>query len=248
LGLMLVDIRRGKETFMYCPKCGTESSADQRFCRSCGANLKVIGKAVKLGEVIASSDRGPFSKIKEMMESAKIKKTTDDVSSALDQMSLDISQTPAGKQAAQPWWLQFKDDRTPERRREDHLVKGSISLFSGIGLMVFLYYFSAALVLKIPPETLAKLPFELEPVLKMIWLVGLIPALSGMGRIIAGLMIRPAPQKSLEGSEPHQPASQVAEKNRSSIANGFSSPEEQPMSVVENTTKTLDQKIPGARR
>jgi hypothetical protein len=233
---------------MYCPKCGTESSTDQRFCRSCGANLKVIGKAVQLSEVIARSDRGPIPKLKEMMESAKIKKTTDDVSSALDQMSIDISQTPAGKHAAQPWWMQFKDDRTPERRREDHLVKGSISLFSGIGLMVFLYYFSAAIVLKIPPETLAKLPFELEPVLKIIWLVGLIPALSGMGRIIAGLMIKTtAPQKTLESGEAYRPAGEVTEENHAPIAGVFHAPEEQPMSVVENTTKTLDQKIPGAR-
>jgi len=233
---------------MYCPKCGTESSSDQRFCRSCGANLKVIGKAVVLSEAIARSDRGPIPKLKEMMESAKIKKTTDDVSSALDQMSLDIEKTPAGKESQQPWWMQFKDDRTPERRREDHLVKGSISLFSGIGLMVFLYYFSASIILKIPPETLAKLPFELEPVLKIIWLVGLIPALSGFGRILAGLMIKPAPLKSIEAGETFQPAREVTAQKRTPLAHAFTALEEQPMSVVENTTKTLDQKIPSARQ
>jgi hypothetical protein len=228
---------------MYCPKCGIESSSDQRFCRSCGANLKVIGKAVALSEAIARSDRGPIPKIKEMMESAKIKKTTEDVSSALDQMSHDISQSPVGKEHTHPWWLQFKDDRTPERRREDHLVKGTVSLFSGIGLMIFLYYLSASLVLKIPPEMLARLPFELEPVLKMIWLIGLIPTLSGLGRIMAGLMIKLTPHKRLEGEEPSQPQIKVAGQPQPFIAGKFT-PEEQPMSVVENTTETLDQKIP----
>jgi hypothetical protein len=205
--------------------------------------LKVIGKAVALSEAIARSDRGPIPKIKEMMESAKIKKTTEDVSSALDQMSHDIAQHPRGKEHTHPWWLQFKDDRTPERRREDHLVKGTVSLFSGIGLMIFLYYLSAALVLKIPPETLAKLPFEIEPVLKMIWLVGLIPALSGLGRIMAGLMIKRTPSKILEGGEPSQPQIKVAGQSQPFIASSFT-PEEQPMSVVENTTETLDRKIP----
>jgi hypothetical protein len=205
--------------------------------------LKVIGKAVALSEAIARSDRGPIPKIKEMMESAKIKKTTEDVSSALDQMSHDISQSPKGKEHTHPWWLQFKDNRTPERRREDHLVKGTVSLFSGIGLMIFLYYLSAALVLKIPPETLAKLPFEIEPVLKMIWLVGLIPTLSGLGRIVAGLMIKLTPPKSLEGEETSQPQIKDAEQSQPFIASSFT-PEEQPMSVVENTTETLDQKIP----
>jgi hypothetical protein len=205
--------------------------------------LKVIGKAVALSEAIARSDRGPIPKIKEMMESAKIKKTTEDVSSALDQMSHDISQSPVGKEHTHPWWLQFKDDRTPERRREDHLVKGTVSFFSGIGLMIFLYYLSASLVLKIPPETLARLPFELEPVLKMIWLVGLIPTLSGLGRIMAGLMIKRTPPKRLEGEEPSQPQIKVAGQSQTFIPNSFT-PEEQPVSVVENTTETLDQKIP----
>lgn len=229
---------------MYCPKCGIESSSDQRFCRSCGANLKVIGKAVALSEVIARSDRGPIPKLKEMMESAKIKKTTEDVSSALDKMSQDISQSQAEKKHAHPWWLQFKDERSPERRREDHLVKGTVSLFSGIGLMVFLYYLSAALVLKIPPETLARLPFEIEPLVKMIWLVGLIPTLAGFGHIVAGLMIRTTPRKSLGGEEASQPQRKVAGQEAQPLIAASFAPEEQPFSVVENTTETLNQKIP----
>lgn len=232
---------------MYCPKCGTESSSEQRFCRSCGANLKIIGRAVTLSEAIARSDRGPLPKIKEMMESAKIKKTTDNVALALDQMSHDISKTPEGKERSHPWWLQFaQDNRTPERRREDYLVKGTVSLFSGIALMIFLYYFAAALVLKIPPETLAKLPFEIEPLLKVIWLIGLIPTLSGLGRIIAGLMIKSSPPRTLNEAET---ASKIkgAEYSQPTIAGSFG-PEEQPASVVENTTELLGQKVPVARQ
>jgi zinc-ribbon domain len=234
---------------MYCPKCGTESSAEQRFCRSCGSNLKVIGKAVALGEVIARSDRGPMLKFKEMMESAKIKKTTDDVSQALDKMGQDISEQSAEKEHQLPWWMQFKDTRTPEQRREHHLVKGTVAFFSGIGLMIFLYYLSAALVLKIPPETLAKLPFELDPVVKMIWLVGLIPALSGLGRIIAGLMIKIPPHKSLEEKEA-RPALDQRVNSQPSINEtaGRFIHEGQPGSVTEHTTEMLDQKIPIARQ
>jgi hypothetical protein len=228
---------------MYCPKCGMESSSDQRFCRSCGANLKIIGKAVTLSEVVARSDRGPLLKLKEMMESAKVKKTTDDVSRALDQISQDISQSPAEGEHKHPWWLQFKDQRTPERRREDHLTKGAVSFFTGIGLMIFLYYLSASLVLKIPPETLAKLPFELDPVLRIIWLIGLIPTLAGLGRIMAGLMVRLTPPKALEGEAATQPQIKAAGHSEPSLASTFA-PEEQPMSVVENTTETLDQKFP----
>ena len=77
---------------MYCPQCGIESPSDQRFCRSCGANLKVIGKAVALSEAVARSDRGALSKIKEMMESVKVRHTTEEVSRALDQVNREITQ------------------------------------------------------------------------------------------------------------------------------------------------------------
>src|ERR687898_2145292 len=75
---------------MYCPQWGTESSSGQPYCRSCGANLKVIGKAVTLSEAIARSDRGPLPKIKEMMKSLKIEQVSNDISHALDQMNQEI--------------------------------------------------------------------------------------------------------------------------------------------------------------
>jgi len=153
----------------------------------------VIGKALTLSEAIARSDRGPLPKLKEMVKSLKLEHVTEEVSTALERMNKEILRTsPSGKLAI-PWsphsWMGRK--KTPEERRENHIVKGTVSLFSGVGLMIFLYYLSAALVLKLPPHVLAEIPFELDPVVRVLWLVGLIPALSGAGRIIAGLSIRP---------------------------------------------------------
>jgi hypothetical protein len=229
---------------MYCPQCGTESPSGQHFCRACGANLKVIGKAVALSEAIARSDRGPLPKLKEMMESVKIKQTTEDVTRAFDQMSQEISRgLTTAREQPHPWWMQFKDNRTPEQRREDHISKGAVSLFSGIGVMVFLYYLSAALVLKIPPDKLIGLPFEVEPLVKIMWLVGLIPALTGLGRIIAGLTIKGTQRKSLANEEFSQPRFEDTNQSQPSITGGHGTMEA-PMSVAENTTATLDQKIP----
>jgi hypothetical protein len=228
---------------MYCPQCGTESQSSQHFCRLCGANLKVIGKAVALSEAIARSDRGPLPKLKEIMESAKIKQATEDVTRTLDQMSKDISQGLTRREDTHPFWLHFKDKRTPERRREDHIAKGAVSLFSGIGLMVFLYYLSASLVLKIPPDALSQLPFEIDPLLKIIWLVGLIPALAGLGHIIAGLTIKGTRAESLGAAEHSQPSIEDGRRSQPSLVYG-SNPTQSPMSIVENTTATLDQKTP----
>src|ERR1043166_795587 len=129
---------------MYCPQCGTESQATQ-YCRVCGANLKVIGKAVALSEAVARSDRGPLPKIKEMIKEFKVDHVSDEVSGALDRMNQEIARiSPETKRRERherrdkPWW--FGKKKTPAEKREEHISKGVVSLFSGAGLTVFLYY------------------------------------------------------------------------------------------------------------
>lgn len=212
---------------MYCPQCGTESSAGLQYCRSCGANLKVIGKAVSLSEAIARSDRGPLPKIKEMMKNLKLDHVTEEVSRALDQMNTEIVRSTNDLPQPRLQWPRRKE-KTPEQRRENHIVKGTISLFSGTGLMIFLYYLTGALVLKLPPEIIAQIPFEIDPVVRILWLVGLIPMMSGLGRIIAALAIRP--------SKPvHQIESQPLPSDRDN-PNEFYQP---PASISEHTTNIL---------
>jgi hypothetical protein len=186
---------------MFCPQCGTESSSELQYCRSCGANLKVIGKAVSLSEAIARSDRGPLPKIKEMMKSLKMEQVSDEISRALEQMNHEIIRNSGSLAKIKPWVHEQRlrrKEKSARQRREGHIVHGVISLFSGVGLMVFLYFLSAVLVLKLPPDVVAQVPFEIPPVVHMIWLVGLIPILTGIGRILAGLTIRSEPTAPIE--------------------------------------------------
>jgi hypothetical protein len=81
---------------MFCPQCGTESISDLKFCRACGANLKVIGKAVTLSEAIARSDSVP-NKIKDLVKSLKIEKVTEEVSRAMDRMNDEIIRNASGE-------------------------------------------------------------------------------------------------------------------------------------------------------
>ena len=138
---------------MYCPQCGTESQSTQ-YCRVCGANLKVIGKAVALSEAVARSDRGPLPKIKEMIGNFKVDHVSDEVSGALDKMNQEIARiSPEAQQRAhRKAWIEFPKRKTPAEKRQDHISKGVVSFFSGIGLTVFLYYLSTVLVLKLPPH------------------------------------------------------------------------------------------------
>src|SRR5690349_10126655 len=77
---------------MFCPQCGTQSSDELRFCRTCGANLKVISKAVTLSEAIARSDSVP-TKVKDLVKNLKIEKVTDEVARAMEKMKVEIATT-----------------------------------------------------------------------------------------------------------------------------------------------------------
>lgn len=214
---------------MYCPQCGTESSSGLQYCRACGANLKVIGKAVSLSEAIARSDRGPLPKIKEMMKNLKVEQVSEDISRALDQMNIEIARST---EEHKPLKITGRKTKTAEQRREKHLTTGAISLFSGVGLAIFLYYLSAALILKLPPDVVAKVPFEIEPVVRMIWLVGLMPALSGVGHLLAGILVRPDPPAEVQAARPSPVLSE-----------GEPIPRPAPVSVTERTTNLLEHQI-----
>jgi hypothetical protein len=189
----------------------------------------MIGKAVTLSEALARSDRGPLPKIKEVMKGladrTKFEKVTEDVENALEQMNREIEKSSEEESPNRPWWLRRR--KTAEQRREDHFTKGVISIFSGSALMIFLYFLTSVLVLKLPPDVIAEVPFEIDPVVKVLWLIGLLPAMTGVGHIIAGLLIRPKRQPLLEPKT-------TAQLNEQPI--DYSPP---PMSVTERTTNFL---------
>jgi len=224
---------------MYCPQCGTESQSTQ-YCRSCGANLKVIGKAVALSEAIARSDRGPLPKLKEMVKGLNVDHVTEEVSRAMERMSQELSEISPeneprnprrrGKRDRSRPLISLRKKKTPQERREDKITKGVVSLFSGAGLTLFLYYLSAALVLKLPPEVIAKIPFGIDPVVRVLRWVGFIPMLSGVGHILAGLCIRPRPDRELE--PPTTPPRDLNEGEPTRVS--------APGSVTERTTNLLE--------
>src|SRR5712692_10169586 len=143
---------------MYCPQCGTESSQDLKYCRSCGANLRVIGKAVTLSEAIARSDGIP-AKLKDIFSNIKIAHVTEDVSRALDKMNREIARSREGPMRRQSWSRHERKPKTAAQRREGHLTRGFVTMFSGIGLSTFLYFLGHNLVLKLPPDAIAENSF-----------------------------------------------------------------------------------------
>jgi len=122
--------------------------------------------------------------------------------------------------------------KTAAERREQHLTKGVVSLFSGAGLSTFLYFLSTALVLKLPPHIIEQVPFEIDPVVKVIWLLGLLPATAGLGHIIAGLLIR------RDADTQSQQIDQAVSPPRELSDQPITSPI--PISVTDHTTNLLE--------
>ncbi len=217
---------------MYCPQCSTESAPNLQYCRVCGANLKVIGKAVTLSEAIARSDRGPLPRLKELVHNFKLEQVSDEISGALEKMKEEIVRS-SDEPRIKPWWP-LRKTKSPERRREDQRVQGTVSLFTGLGLTIFLYNIAGALVLKLPPDVLAKIPFEIEPVVRVIWTIGLIPILSGAGHLVGSMYIKPV--RTLDSELPADTPLYSGSSNAAPVA-GIS--ETVPRSVTEGTTHLL---------
>ena len=98
------------------------------------------------------------------------------------------------------------------------------------------------------PDVIARIPFEINPVMHVIWLIGLIPMLSGFGHILAGLSIRPEPARPVELSEPKPlRIDSPIETTRYPSEQTGTMGREAPASVTERTTNILD-RDPAARQ
>lgn len=230
---------------MFCPQCGLESQAELKFCRSCGANLKVIGKAVTLSEAIARSDSVP-SKVKEMVQSLKVEKVTEEVSRAMDRVNREIERSAERDRKT---GRRRRREKTPAERRESLVTRGLIKMGWGTGFGLFLYFISHALVLKLEPDIINKVPFDIPSAVRVIWLIGLIPVLSGLGHLFAGLTIKPSAVPEFPVSERTVPELAVAEEKPLRIDPPNTEPDltlaRGPLgSVTERTTNILDRDQP----
>jgi hypothetical protein len=225
---------------MFCPQCGTDSAEGQHYCRSCGTNLKVIGRAVSLGDAISKTDGVP-AKIKEIMSNVKIAQVTDEVSRAMEKMNAEITRSSVEHWRERRERRQLRKEKTAEDRRERHLTKGAIKFFTGGGLTIFLYILFHSVQLKLPQDVINATPFAIDPVVRSLWAFGFLPMLSGVGHIIAGLSIKARPGRQIESADdsPLQINSETSTPRLTPEARPARRGET-PASVTERTTNILD--------
>jgi hypothetical protein len=203
---------------MYCPKCASQVADNQRFCRNCGLKLDVIVDAVE------GRARGPldFENLKRDLRDlgANLRAGFEEAHSAIKN-TRKLNKTPAP--AATPgspqdwsreiskavWTHEFskalKKMKTAHSRRYS-LQQATLSLFGGGAWMAAWYYLLNAaadsgllnnLELIILDRTGAPV-FGLIPVIRMLWLLGLIPVARGVAHLINGIFFAPKPEKEPE--------------------------------------------------
>ncbi len=226
---------------MFCPQCGTDSAEGQHYCRSCGTNLKVVGRAVSLGDAISKTDGVP-AKLKEIMSNVKVAQVTDEVSRAMEKMNLEITRSSIEHSRKRRERRLQRKEKTAEERRERHLTKGAIKFFTGGGLAIFLYLMFRSLPLNLPPDLVANAPFAIEPFVRSLWAIGLIPMLSGVGHIIAGLSIKASRHSQISSTD--EPPLRIGDPATAALGPDpemtVASPRQTPVSVTERTTNILD--------
>jgi hypothetical protein len=214
---------------IFCPQCGSESSEGHHYCRSCGTNLKVIGKVVTWSDVI--SKEGVPPRVKE-----KIAHVTEEVSRAITKVNSEMARKSSQERRRSRW----RKEKTPEEKREHHLTRGFIKLGWGGGLSIFLYSVFHAIQLQLPGDVVAAVPFAIDPVVRVLWTIGLIPMLSGVGHIIAGFTIRTKGTPELNAVQDMPLKIDSTEPLKLDPELTVASLRQTPPSITDRTTNILD--------
>jgi len=254
---------------MFCPKCGGESQEAQRFCKACGTNLQLINDALQSGD-----SPGPFGlNVEELARNAKefAQSWKSNWSGGHYKVGAHDLRGSRGDELRDRYRAarEIRRQAREEARRQNlprpkeymsyswqhNLRSGLVSLFWGTGLGVFLYYFGqqaidSGLIHRLE-ETSNGHVQGLEPLVRMIYLIALLPILKGLARIfyasffgesMATLTARFTPQAQLPEPKPfiRQDTAPVGE--REPISGGYEPSDNPPPSVTEHTTHIFEEK------
>lgn len=264
---------------MFCPKCGSESLETQRFCKACGTNLQLINDALRTGDTsqgpfginvdeltknavdFAKSWKtswGPgHPRIEKVPRGERHRGLSGRGGQSIDEVRERLRINREVKKQARE---EARRQNLPKPKEymsyswQHNLRSGLVSLFWGTGLGVVLYYLGQTaldegLIGRLEATSNGHVQ-GLEPLVRIIWLIALLPVLKGLAHIIyaaffgesmATLAARFTPPPVLEEPPPfiRQDTAPVAE--REPVAAGYDPSIEPPPSVTEHTTHFFEE-------
>jgi hypothetical protein len=264
---------------MFCPKCGSQTVEGQRFCKACGTNIQLINDALRSGD----SSQAPFG-----IDVEALKKNAVDFAQSWKTgwsgVAIGSDWRHAARDSAQEIRSSAREIREIRRKAKEearrqnlpkpreymsyswqhNLRNGLVSLFWGTGLGIVLYYLGRTVIddglIRQLEESSGGHVQGLEPLVRIIWLIALLPVLKGLARIIyaaffgesmATLVARFTPQPALEEAPPsiRQDTAPVDQPEPVRSYEPFGSPStEPPPSVTEHTTHIFEETQRQAKR
>lgn len=257
---------------MFCPKCGGESLEAQRFCKACGTNLQLINNALSGSD----SPQGPFGiDVDALAKNARDFAQSWKTSWSGAHVKAGVSERHGSQWEERRVAREIRKQAREEARRQNlpkpkeymsyswqhNLRNGLVSLFWGAGFGVVLYYLSqnaidGGLIQRIEEASNGHVQ-GLEPLVRMIWMIALLPVLKGLAQIIyaaffgesmATLSARFTPPPLLEEPKPflRQDTAPVAEPE--AVPRSYEPSIEPPPSVTEHTTHFFEEEQRQAKR
>jgi len=205
---------------MFCPRCANEIAENQNYCRNCGIKLHLIVDAIKDNpsrgqfdfETLKRDLRDLGSSLRAGFQEA-IKNTR-----RLNKNAPPTSQQEWSREVSKAVWshevsevLKHHINKALKKAKAAHSRKYSfqqaaLSIFGGGATMAVWYYVLEAaansgllqnLELIIMNKTDAVVT-GLVPVLRMLWMLGLIPVARGVAHLINGIFFAPKLEKEME--------------------------------------------------
>ncbi len=199
---------------MYCPGCGLEELHSNQFCRSCGADMRVVRNAMSAPDSITASavsardeiGRAVAAKIRETRSADELAKVTEEVLPEIEKFL-----------------------ESPEEKRLRRMRTGSIISSMGIGISIAL-------------SILSNLPqFSGKEEFLFLAGLGLIAFFLGLGFILNGVFLT-VPKRSLTDQTPDVEPGTLGEQTPQGFLEMPARAETNdlfPSSVTEHTTKHL---------
>lgn len=265
---------------MFCPKCGAESVEGQRFCKACGTNLQLIHDALRSGD----SPQGPFGiNVEELAKNAKDfaeswKKSWSGaggrertghgqrvIGLKVDQAHIDSMRTARQLRRQAREEARLRNLPRPKEYMsyswQHNLRNGLLSLFWGGGFGFLLYYLGQTAIneglIKQLEESSNGHVHGLEPLVRIIWLLALLPVLKGLAQIVYAAFFGESmatlterftpPMAALPEPSPaiRQDTAPVAQQD---TARSYEPSVEPPPSVTERTTHIFEDEKSRAQR
>ena len=205
---------------MFCPRCSNQIAENQNYCRNCGLKLHLIVDAIQDKPSRAQFDfetlkrdlRDLGSSLRAGFEEAikntrKLKKNAPPASQ--QDLSREVSKAVWSHEVSEV--LKHHVNKALKKTKVAHSRKYSfqqaaLSIFGGGATMAVWYYVLEAAVDSGLLQNLEQIiagkieapVVGLVPVIRMLWMLGLIPVARGVAHLINGIFFAPKPDKEPE--------------------------------------------------